>query len=69
MFVCCCADPDCLARGCRRLRDMVEPRPAIVPILPPATPFGWTCPVCQRGVAPGVTTCDHGHPTVMPVIS
>ena len=22
-------------------------------------PVGWTCPVCQRGVAPGVKACDH----------
>ena len=21
---------------------------------------GWTCPVCHRGVAPAVPTCDHG---------
>ena len=20
----------------------------------------WICPLCKRGVAPGVTTCDHG---------
>jgi len=23
-------------------------------------PMGWTCPVCKRGVAPGVKNCDHG---------
>lgn len=22
---------------------------------------GWICPSCGRGVAPGVTTCDHGN--------
>lgn len=30
---------------------------------PPVTypRIGWTCPVCQRGMAPGVQTCDHGR--------
>jgi hypothetical protein len=23
--------------------------------------MGWTCPVCKRGVAPGVTYCEHGQ--------
>lgn len=23
-------------------------------------PYGWTCPVCKRGLAPWVRECDHG---------
>ena len=28
---------------------------------------GWQCPVCNRGIAPGQMTCDHGvEPTSTP---
>lgn len=36
-------------------------RPHICNTLPPIPPIfgsrGWVCPVCQRGVAPGVKVC------------
>lgn len=25
-----------------------------------AGPYGWTCPVCKRGLAPWVSECNHG---------
>ncbi len=27
---------------------------------------GWICPVCNRGLAPGVTECNHGGMTTTP---
>lgn len=30
-----------------------ESKPVIYP------PVGWTCPVCNRGLAPDVKVCDH----------
>lgn len=29
---------------------------------------GWVCPVCRRGVAPDVKTCDHGAVYSAPVM-
>lgn len=47
---CCCSSPDCLANGCRQLREAA--RNSIYQVAPP--PKGCICPpgseaTCQRG--------------------
>jgi hypothetical protein len=59
---CLCANPECAARGCLRLRRrLAEPDPVTTPV-----PAGWRCPTCGAGVAPGVDVCPVCRPGPLP---
>jgi hypothetical protein len=61
-MTCMCANPECMARGCLRLRrDLAKPDPVTTPV-----PSGWRCPSCGAGVAPGVDVCPVCRPALSP---
>ena len=65
-LICACADPDCMANGCKRYHDLIKNPPGPMEVKPPhwtdpglpgMVPKGWECPVCKRVWSPMAGGC------------